>query len=256
MPEVVNKPEVDDEPGGDQKKRRRGIRDLPAWTGVLGTVIALVGAVIAYEQTRLATVENQASEQQSLVTLVSEISQLRRSLASASPGSFAPIDEAGDADAAQGIALVDALHDHVPAIDNLELGEAFYDSHEYHEALISLARAATEGSDPHYRSTALRAAARILYYIGGTANDRQAETDITEAYKAFDGQPDIPRAQLDNNREDTDLYAVSVGATANCALAHAELRQAHGLIAADPASAYFPIAEDVKDAKRSIKACR
>jgi hypothetical protein len=236
MSEIANKSGVDDPSGRKERKGWRRILDLPAWTGVLGTVIAIVGAVIAYEQIHLATVENQASEQQSLVTLVSEISQLRQSLTTASAGSFEAIDEASDADAAQGIALVDALHDRVPAIDNLELGEAFQNSHEYHQALISFARAATVGSDPHYRSTALREAAQILYYIGGVANDRLAETDIKAAYNAFDDQPDIPRAQLDNNRELTDLYAVQIGATADCAPAHTELRQADGLIAADRAS--------------------
>jgi hypothetical protein len=221
----------------------------------VGTVLAIVGTVIAYEQVRLANVENDATEQQSLVGVVTDIAHLTQAEATAPRDQVAPIHEASDADAALGLALVDALRDRVPAIDNLELGSAFEDSGEYHEASVAFARAASNATDPAYRSKALRAAAAIFYYIGGRSNDLTAQRDIAAAYHAFDGQPDVPGSQADQNRELADLWDARFGARSDCGRARNELDHSANLIAADPASADLAVKDDLTDARDAVRRC-
>ena len=91
-------------------------------------------------------------------------------------------------------------------------------------------------------ASALRALAGILYRLGGAADIRQAEIDTGEAYSAYDGQPDVSRAQNDGNKENTDLLDVPrLAALPDCARARRELAQAQHLIAADPAASDYII---------------
>jgi hypothetical protein len=167
----------------------------------------------------------------------------------------AAIHEASVADAAQGLALVDALHDRVPAIDNLELGSALEASEEYHEALVSFARAARDTADPFYRSKALRAAAAMYYYIGVRRDNLAARRDITEAYHAFDGQPNVPGSQADQNRELVDLWDAIFGARSDCGRARSEEAQSAHLIAADPVSADAGVEEYLHAARHVVARC-
>ena len=225
----------DGAPDSPPKKPRLLLSELPAWTGALGTVIAVVAAVFAYKQVNLASVQNEAAQRQSLVALVTDIAQQTRSLTTASPQQQQAIKQARLADAAQGLVLVNALHDHVPAIDDFELGVAFAGSAEYHDALVSYDRAGKAGNDPHYRAVALRNAAAILYALGGRTNDREARTDIQRAYSAYDGQPDVTQFTRDQNYAYAYVTDVRYGARADCGRARRELAAAEHLIAATPA---------------------
>ncbi len=225
----------DGAPDSPPKKSRLLLSELPAWTGALGTVIAIVAAVFAYKQVNLASVQNEAAQRESLVTLVTDIAQQTRSLTTASPQQQQAIKQARLADAAQGLVLVNALHDHVPAIDDFELGVAFAGSAEYHDALVSYDRAGKAGNDPHYRAVALRGAAAILYALGGRTNDREARTDIERAYSAYDGQPDVTQFTRDQNHAYAYLTDVRYGARVDCGRARRELAAAEHLIAATPA---------------------
>ena len=240
--------------GGGQKHRFR-FGGFSIWNAVLGTALAIIGVVIAYEQARLGTVENQATQQQSLVALVTDIANLEKSEVTAPSDQIASIHEAAAADAAQGIALVDALHNRVPAIDNVELGAAFEDSREFHLALVSFARAATVTADPFYRSKALRAVVAILYYIGGRNDDLKAQTDTVQAYHSFDNQPDVPDFQRDNNRELVLLWDARWGASFDCSRAQNEVGQSRHLIASDPASSDPAVTEDVTAALDAVRYC-
>jgi hypothetical protein len=238
-----------------EKPHRLHLGGFSVWTALLGAVLTIVGTAIAVEQAHLATVENNASERSSLVSVVTDIAQLTRTEATAPSDQIAAIHEAGDADAAQGLALVDALQDRVPAIDNLELGSAFEASGEFHEALVSFARAASDATDPGYRSKALRAAAAISYYIGGRNNDLAAARDIAQAYHAFDRQPDVPGPQADANRELANLWDARFVASSDCDRARTEVDESADLIATDRASADLAVEEDLEDARVAVKRC-
>lgn len=233
----------------------RGERRLRVGVGALiTTAIAVVGAVIAYAQLHLADVQNRVGTQGSLVSLVIDIAQETRALTTAPAAEQPAIDQARVADAEQGLALVNALHDHVPAIDNYELGEAFEGAFEYHDALISFNRAAV-ANDPHYRASALRGAAAILYQLGGAINDRKAEHDIQLAYHTYDDQQDVTQVERDNNRALTDAFDAWRGGPVNCERAQQELAAAKQLIAADPAAEDYSIGADLTAAGRATRAC-
>ena len=221
---------------------------------LITTVVAVVGVVIAYGQLHLADVQTQVGNQESLVSLVTDIAQQTRSLATAPAAEQAAIDQARLADAAQGFALVNALQDQVPAIDDYELGQAFEGEFEYHDALISFDRAAT-GTDPHYRASSLRAAAGILYALGGRVNDGQAERDIQTAYDTYGDQQDVTRAERDNNHALTDAFDAWRGGLVDCKRADREIAAAKHLIAADPAAGDYVISSDLRNAERTAKTC-
>jgi hypothetical protein len=217
--------------------------------------VAAVGTVVAIEQERLGTIENQATEQQSLVSIVGNLAQLSQQEAKGSD--IAVLHEAGAADADQGIALVQDLHNDVPAIDNLELGAAFEAYGAYHDALISFNRAAAvTNTDPVYRSKALRAAAAVNYYIGGRSHVLAARTDTAMAYAAFDGQPDVPVLQLYQNKELADLWDAIFAASSDCGRAEAELSQAEGFLSTDPSSEDPAVRGYLVYAREHVQACR
>jgi hypothetical protein len=228
------------------------------WLGLIGLMVAIVGAVISFEQARLGSIENQASEQQSLVTLVSGLASVRQQEATASAGeSIAALHEEGAADATQGLALVNALHNQsIPAVDNLELGAAFEAYGAWHNALVSFNRAATTGvSDPVYRAKALRAEAAIEYYIGGPSHVLEAHGDTARAAMTFDGQPDVPAVEADQNRELAYLWDAMFAAGTDCARATSELDQAKSLIATDHATEDGAVTYEVKAASDDVRDC-
>jgi hypothetical protein len=236
------------DPPRRDKKRRVGLGALTT------TAIAVVGVVIAYGQLHLADVQTKVGNQESLVSLVTDIAQQTRSLATAPGAQQAAIEQARLADAAQGFALVNALHDQVPAIDDYELGQAFQGEFEYRDALISFDRAAA-GGDPHYRASSERGAAGILYALGGPVNDRQAERDIQGAYDTYSDQQDVTRAERDNNYALTDAFDAWEGGLVNCKRAHREIAAAKHLIAADPAAGDYVISADLRNAERTTRIC-
>ena len=144
----------------------------------------------------------------------------------------------------------------MPAIDNLELGVGFEPSRELRLALLSFTRAGADATDPFYRSKALRAAAAILSVLGGPTSLRAARNDISLAYHAFDGQPDVPRIEFDNNRELVDTWDAIWGAKSNCQRAESELTQAEQIVTADPASEDSAVTEYLDRARAQVGLCR
>ncbi len=131
------------------------------------------------------------------MSLVGDIASLSESLPQTPGDEVAAVHQEMAVDAEQGLALVNELRGHVPAIDNLELGVGFEPSGELRWALQSFNRAGTDTTDPFYRSKALRAGAAILYSLGGQANANAAHHDTLLAFHAFDRQRDVPRSQFD-----------------------------------------------------------
>ena len=222
-------------PGGEQQAAARANRILPrirmrrksrtligggisTWNTVLATILAIAGTVIAYEQWHLADVTNRASDQQaaatakaadqeSLVSLVGDIARLRSRCRKHRRNEVAAVHQEMAVDAEQGLALVNELGGHVPAIDNLELGVGFEPSGELRWALQSFNRAGTDTTDPFYRSKALRAAAAILYSLGGQPTRERCTPRHPPRIPHVDQRRDMPRSQFDQNHELVDLWA-------------------------------------------------
>ena len=247
----------------DSSEVRKG---HPRWGGVsrwsagLGTILAIIGTVIAFEQAHLADVTSQAADQQSLVSLIVDIATLSKSLPQTPGDELAPIHEEMAVDAEQGLALENELGGRVPAVDNLELGVGFEPSGDLRLALLSFTRAGTDATDPIYRSKALRAATAILYTLGGHANANAARNDSLLAYHAFDGQPDVPRLQFNQNHELVDLWDALWSAGSECPRAApraaSELREATKLIKQDPESEDAAVRGYLRDASDDLGSCR
>ena len=239
--------------GGGGLKRRLG--ELSVGNTILTTVVAVVGVVIAIGQARLATAENQASDRQSLASLTIDLANQERAAATASGDVVAYIHQATAADAAQGVALVNALHGHVPTVVSFELGTAFAQVGNYHQALLSYTQAGGPGDNPFYRSKALRAAASILYYLGGRSDDVTARSDTVRAYHALDGQPYVPAFQRDQYHELVLLWDAFWSADVGCGRARNELTHAKALIASDPSSEDHAISDYLAEATAAVNAC-
>ena len=244
---------------------------MSTWNTVLATILAIAGTVIAYEQWHLADVTNRASDQQaaatakaadqeSLVSLVGDIASLSESLPQTPGDEVAAVHQEMAVDAEQGLALVNELRGHVPAIDNLELGVGFEPSGELRWALQSFNRAGTDTTDPFYRSKALRAGAAILYSLGGQTNANAAHHDTLLAFHAFDRQRDVPRSQFDQNHELVDLWDAIWSAGSVCPKptrwAASDLQQATQIVKQDPESEDLAVREDLDRASNEIGSCR
>jgi hypothetical protein len=214
---------------GKRHSRWAGVSKL---NGVLATMLAIIGTVIAYEQAHLAQVTNRAAEQQavatataanqqSLVSVVGNIADLSKSLPQTPGDEVAPVHQEMAVEAEQGSALVEELGGRVPPIDKFELGVGFEPSGDLHLALISFTatgtdRAGPDANDPVYRSKALRAAAAILYALGGRSHANAPRKDSLLAYDSFDGQRDVTRPQVDQNHELVDLWDTFWSAGSEC----------------------------------------
>jgi hypothetical protein len=258
---------------GKRHSRWAGVSKLNA---VLATILAIIGTVIAYEQAHLAQVTNRAAEQQaaatataanqqSLVSLVGDIAALSKSLPQTPGDEVAPVHQEMAVEAEQGLALVKELGGRVPAIDKFELGVGFEPSGDLQLALISFTAAGTdragkEANEPIYRSKALRAAAAILYSLGGQAHANAARKDNLLAYDAFEGQRDVTRSQADQNHELVDLWDTfwSAGSECNAAAPDAakELREATQIIKQDPASEDAGVGDGLREASNELQSCR
>lgn len=234
---------------------RRDMKMRVGFGAIISAVIAVVGVAIAYGQLHLADAQTSTGYRQSLVSVVTDIAQQTRALATAPGAQRSAIEQARLADAAQGFALVNALHGQVPAIDDYELGLGFEGEVEDHDALISFYRAVA-GNDPKYRASSLREAAGILYELGGPVDDREAERDIQRAYYTYHDQKDVTRAARDSNYAISDAYDAWRGGLVDCTRAHREIAAAEHLIAVDPAAGDFVITADIADAKRTVRGCQ
>jgi hypothetical protein len=265
-------------PGGpdatEVAKRHSRWAGLSKWNTGLATILAIIGTVIAYEQAHLAQVTNTASDkqaaatakaadQESLVSLVGDIAALSESLPQTPDDEVAAVHEEMAVEAEQGLALVGELKKlggSVPAIDNLELGVGFEISGDLRLALDSFMSAGTDKTDPVYRSKTLRAAAAIVYSLGGHAKADAAHKLILLAFHAFDGQRDVPLRQLDQNYELVDLWGALWSTGYNCPAAipqaQSELQVATRFIVQDPDPEDSSVSQDLRYALKELTSCR
>ena len=122
---------------------------------VAGVAISLLAAGFTLDQIRVAEQQNKVAEEESLTTLVAELTHEARSLTGANEEQQSAIKQARLGDAEEAFALVDRLHEQAPAIDNYEIGLAFKEEDEDDKAIVSFGRAGSVTGSPHFRSAAL-----------------------------------------------------------------------------------------------------
>lgn len=222
--------------------------------GLLGVLVSVAAATFAALQVHVASEQNAAAEQQSLVALVTDVAQELTVVDTHGGALKAGVGNELQAEAAQGLTTVRALHDRsVPAVDNYEFGVAFQITGENADALRSYALAA-KGYDPRYRSAALLGEAQILDELGGAYGDEHARDDINRALTAYAGEPDISQQTRDSNMAFVGLREVELGLL-DCADARGKLRTAQAIIAGDPSSNSASVAHAERTVKQELGKC-
>jgi hypothetical protein len=201
--------------------------------GVLGALVALCSAAFALLQVREASLQNTAAERESLVSLVTEIAGQVGALQTAPAQRESVFTQTLAAEAAQGLALILALHDQsIPAVDDYEIGLAFENDGDDYDALASYGRAAktTTSTAPLYRVSAVEDSARILFELGGSINNRAAERMIGRAWTLIADEPDVTRQQRAYAFSYDDLVDARYGSAFACVQARRDLLAAEGTL--------------------------
>jgi hypothetical protein len=184
----------------------RKMPSLASMATVAGVAISLLAAAFTLDQIRVAEQQNRVAEEESLTTLVAEITHEARALTGANEEQQSAIKQARLGDAEEAFALVGRLHEQAPAIDNYEIGLAFKEEDEDDKAIISFARAGSVTGSPHFRSAALLQEAALLFEMGGQDNVIEARRDAQLAAHAYDGQPYATPYVIDYNRAAGALF--------------------------------------------------
>lgn len=186
-----------------------GLRKLPSLASmatVAGVGISLLAAAFTLDQIRVAEQQNKVAEEESLTTLVAELTHEVRDLTGANEEQQSAIKQARLGDAEEAFALVGRLHEQAPAIDNYEIGLAFKEEDEDDKAILAFGRAGSVRDSPHFRSAALLQEAALLFEMGGSENVRQARRDSLLAAHAYDHQPYATPYVIDYNRAAGALF--------------------------------------------------
>ena len=216
---------------------------VATFAAVIALVSAAVSAFLAYSQLNAAKAQNVASEQLSLVDLITQISNKLQAIDTGQ--TQLPVQATLLAYAAQGTKLVDELGPKtVPPADDFELGQAFEKTEEYNHALIAYRRAAS-GNDTHYKVFALRQIAQIMYRLARRPPNpgadvvlvrseiRIAEHDMNLARNAYKGQPYETALTIGRSGAYNDLFDITFG-TVDCGRWKREMADAYRLMAQDP----------------------
>lgn len=179
---------------------------LTSLATVAGVVVSLLAAGFTLTQIHVAERQNEVAQEESLTTLVAELTHESRALAGANEEQRSAIKQARLGDAEEAFALVGRLHEAAPAVDNYEIGLTFKEEDEYGKAIMSFSRAGSATSSPHFRSAALIQEAGLLFTLGGQSNVSRARLDSRLAAHAYDGQPYATRYVVDYNRAAGALF--------------------------------------------------
>jgi hypothetical protein len=263
LPLAMTDPEPPGDDAEDQPEKRPGRlrrfgsgsggvrRRLGGTVAVAAALVALGSAFFAYKQVNVAKTQNRAAEQESLVTLVSDITQQSGAALAGAPGPT-DVSDASLADAYQGLTLVNDLPDAAP-VDEYDLAEVFANREDYSDAL-KLYKLAAGGADTHFRVFALRGEAEVLYELAGPslnsrasasrntagAEIKQAQTEIQLASTAYAGAEDVTPSMVDGSYAYTDLFDVLIEQPANCKRWGQELAAAEAEISSYPAALLDP----------------
>jgi hypothetical protein len=195
-----------------------------------GVVVSLLAAGFTLAQVRVAEEQNKVAEQESLTTLVAELTHESRALSGANEEQQSAIKQARLADAEEAFALAGRLQETAPAVDNYEIGLTFKEEDEDSKAIASFSRAGSATGSPHFRSAALLQEATLLFALGGSRNVARARLDSKLAANAYDGQPYATKYVIDYNRAAGALFDANRDPH-NC---RRSLRSAEDAIKAEP----------------------
>lgn len=245
-------------------KPQKDNKDKASWwqvyVAIPAAIIALGAAGFSYLQTNAARQQNTVSEQQELVTLVSDIAQdpqivtqeseafkgNQSALANAVSGTnFTELTDSEEADY-----LIGLLHGTgVTAIEYYEtaLGIEASDSHTRALSLLNSAvKEATNDSDPRTLANAWYAEASISYNTGNYSGYSQ---DLANAQNAFSASLGATPVQYDRNLIYLKFFDASYKAAAdNCAVATSEINEANSMLKKlniNPSSADISIASQI-----------
>jgi hypothetical protein len=184
----------------------RRVPSLASMATLAGVAISLLAAGFTLDQIRVAEQQNKVAEEESLTTIVAELTHEARALTGANEEQQSAIKQARLGDAEEAFALVGRLQEQAPAIDNYEIGLAFKEEDEDEKAILSFSRAGSVTGSPHFRSAALLQEAALLFEMGGEDNLQEARLDSLLAAHAYDGQPYATPYVIDYNRAAGALF--------------------------------------------------
>ena len=189
-------------------------------------LISLVALGIGLYSAHLVEQQNSNSQQQALLSLVTDIQQGQQAPASTNENAIAAeLAVLGEAEEASNI-ISDIPHSGVSSAEKYIVGRALEDGDDYRPALDLLKGAAQQASDPRTAADAWRAVAAILYTLKSKS---QAEEDVSRAEKSF-SRPDVTTFSKRSNVAYTELFDIPYRVFADCPAAREEWDDASYLI--------------------------
>ena len=153
-------------------------------------LISLVALGIGLYSAHLVEQQNSNSQQQALLSLVTDIQQGQQAPTSTNENAIsAELAVLGEAEEASNI-ISDIPRSGVSSAEKYIVGRALEDGDDYRPALDLLTGAAQQASDPRTAADAWRGVAAILYTLKSAS---QAEEDVNRAEESFTG-PMSPRS--------------------------------------------------------------
>jgi tetratricopeptide (TPR) repeat protein len=220
-PREPNNEQISNPPLTPEAKATWGATLIAAFSALISLVALGIGLYSAH----LVEQQNSNSQQQALLSLVTDIQQGQ------APGSTngnvvsAELTVLGEAEEASSI-INDSLRSGASSVEKYIVGRALENGDDYQPALKLLKGAAQQASDPRTAADAWRAVAAILYTLKLTS---QAEGDVNRAKESF-GRPDIATASKRSNVAYTDLFDIPYRVFAGCATSQEEWNEASYLI--------------------------
>lgn len=239
MTERSRKPEDAQSPGGapspetPSARRESNATMVSAFFAGLSVLAAGASIIIGNHSAQLARQQNDNTQRQELVTLVTDIAQGQQGSSSANGNSVsAQLTQLGEAEEANNI--INGLPPaDVSSVERYIVGTGLQGGEDYQPALMVLKKAAQEASDPRTAADAWRGAAAISYKLGLTS---QAENDTNLARTSF-YRPGVLEFNKNENVAYTDLFDVYFQiyykAPMDCSAAVNECDTAAGLIKKD-----------------------
>lgn len=215
---------------------------------LIAALAAVASALYAYGQERVTKQQDVIAEQQQLLTLVSAIiqepSQLLQAEQSLKGSALVDVDVQYEselvANCEAAVNLVNTLNGQgVTGIEYVQIAEGLRGTDNL-TALAYLAHGAKIALDPNTRVDALRAAANILYQLGGAQNDKLAHQDMLTALSAFDGKEDFTTDAENSNIVTYLIDADKQIKLKQCSTAAQEIRNANSLIRSLGSAAGIP----------------
>lgn len=182
-----------------ESKATQRATKVAIFSALIAFISAVGSIVLSLYSAHLVGQQNSNTQQQELVSLVTDIEQGQRA-ANEPDGSSVALVVLGEAEEANNI--IAHLHSNVSSVEKYIVGLALEDGDDYEPALTLLTNAAKEKSDPRTTADSWRAAAAVLYRLNMNS---QAENDINTARESYIG---VPGVSEENDVAFTDFFDI------------------------------------------------